>query len=232
MKKHSVLVVDDEAHIQELLAYNLESQGYLVTCAESGEQALALARSRAFDVILLDLMLPHVDGLTVCRKLRGETATKSVPIIMITAKAEEADVVVGLKLGADDYLTKPFSPKVLLARIEAVLRRKETGNGSATDEDMSAISVHDLTIDPGKHLVYHNETPIELSATEFQVLRVLADRPGWVLSRQQILDGVHGDNYAITDRAVDVQIVSLRKKLGPAGRYIETVRGVGYRLKE
>jgi len=232
MKKHSVLVVDDEAHIQELLAYNLESQGYLVTCAESGEQALALARSRTFDAILLDLMLPHVDGLTVCRKLRGEPATKSVPIIMITAKAEEADVVVGLKLGADDYLTKPFSPKVLLARIEALLRRKEVEKDATTASDMAVISVHDLMIDPGKHLVYHNEAPIELSATEFQVLRVLADKPGWVLSRQQILDGVHGDNYAITDRAVDVQVVSLRKKLGPAGRYIETVRGVGYRLKE
>jgi len=232
MKKRSVLVVDDEAQVQELISYNLESQGYSVACAGTGERALELAREGKFDVVLLDLMLPNVDGLTVCRGLRNDPATQAVPIIIVSAKTEEADVVVGLKIGADDYVTKPFSPKVLIARIEAVLRRKAIDRDHLADGNSEAILVRDLTIDPGKHRVYHENRAVDLSATEFQVLLVLAEKPGWVFTRKQIIDSVHGEDYAITDRSVDVQILSIRKKLGKAGRYIETVRGVGYRLMD
>jgi two-component system phosphate regulon response regulator PhoB len=172
--------------------------------------------------------------LTICRKLKGNPKFASIPIIMLTAKGEEPDVVAGLNMGADDYVTKPFSPKVLLARIQAVLRRAEAEREASRedDEEREFVEIRDLKIHPGRHEVFVRKTPVELTATEFRLLHFLSQRPGWVFTRQQILDGVHGDNYAITDRAVDVQIVGLRRKLGEAGRYIETVRGVGYRFKE
>ncbi|MFZ5828547.1 MAG: response regulator [Planctomycetota bacterium] len=234
MIKPSVLVVEDEDEIRELVSYNLLKEGYQVAGVASGEEALAIAGSKAIDLVLLDLMLPGIDGLTVCRRLKQEERTGEIPIIMLTAKGEEPDIVAGLNLGADDYITKPFSPKVLMARMRAVLRRKGVGdsdeNGDNDGED--TIEIHELTIHPGRHQVRLLGKPLDLTSTEFRVLRFLAAKPGWVFTRQQILDGVHGNNYAITDRAVDVQIVGLRKKLGPAGRYIETVRGVGYRFKE
>jgi len=180
------------------------------------------------------LMLPGMDGLTVCRELKQHPETRSTPVIMVSAKRDEADVVVGLKLGADDYITKPFSPKVLVARVEAVLRRMASGGMEEPKAGIpeTLITIHNLEIHPGQHLVHRGGEPIELSRTEFQVLRLLAGKPGWVFTRQQILDGLYGERHAVTDRAVDVQIVGLRKKLGPAGKYIETVRGVGYRFKE
>ena len=182
-------------------------------------------------------MLPGLDGLSVCRKLKGEPADRIDPVVMLTAKGEEADIVAGLNMGADDYVTKPFSPKVLLARVRAVLRRAADQSGSAAEkrkrtEESEVVEIRDLMIHPGRHEVFVRGKPVELTATEFKLLHFLAQRPGWVFTRQQILDGVHGDNYAITDRAVDVQIVGLRRKLGAAGSYIETVRGVGYRFKE
>ena len=178
-------------------------------------------------------MLPGLDGLSVCRKLKSDPMTESLPIIMLTAKGEEADVVHGLNMGADDYISKPFSPKVLLARIQAVLRRAAGLEDEYEDEDDGEeVVVRDITIHPGRHEVFAQGNRVDLTATEFKLLQLLTRRPGWVFTRQQILDGVHGDNYAVTDRAVDVQVVGLRRKLGPAGDCIETVRGVGYRFKE
>ena len=234
MLKPSVLVVEDEDDIRELVSYNLLKEGYQVASVSSGEEALEVAADKRIDLIVLDLMLPGIDGLTVCRKLKQEPTTTALPIVMLTAKGEEADVVAGLNLGADDYITKPFSPRVLTARIRAVLRRKspdDADEGVDGDED-DLIEAHGLAIHAGRHEVTYRGHPVELTSTEFRVLRFLAAKPGWVFTRQQILDGVHGDCYAITDRAVDVQIVALRKKLGAAGKYIETVRGVGYRFKQ
>jgi len=244
MQKPSVLIVEDEDDIRSLVSYNLSKEGYNVAEAATGEDALKLAEQQPFDLALLDLMLPGVDGLTVCRRLKGNPRTADIPVIMLTAKGEESDIVAGLNLGADDYITKPFSPRVLLARSRAVLRRTPVeagggdgagGNGPGGGDSQSkepAIRIHGLVIHPGRHQVIRDGENVELTSTEFRVLKFLASRPGWVFTRQQILDGVHGTNYAITDRAIDVQIVGLRKKLGEAGSYIETVRGVGYRFRE
>jgi two-component system, OmpR family, alkaline phosphatase synthesis response regulator PhoP len=233
MKKF-VLVVEDEEDIRELISYHLLKEGYQVASVASGEEALAVAEKQVPDLILLDVMLPAMDGLTVCQRLRAAPKTADVAIMMLTAKSEETDIVRGLNMGATDYVTKPFSPKVLLARVRAVLRRRPAATNAEDDAEESddVIEIHGMVIHPGRHEVRVDGSPVALSSTEFRVLYFLASRPGWVFSRQQILDGVHGDNYAITDRAVDVQIVGLRKKLGEAGKYIETVRGVGYRFKE
>ena len=228
MAKESILVVDDEDDILELVSYNLAKEGYRVTGVGTGEEALRAARSSAPDLILLDLMLPGVDGLQVCKLLRGDQRTRHIPIIMLTAKGEEADIVTGLELGADDYITKPFSPRVLTARVKAVLRRRS----EADADDEKVLKIHEITIHPGRHEVTVGGEMIDLTYTEFSILHYLARRPGWVFTRSQIIDAVRGDEYAVTERAVDVQIVALRKKLGDAGAYIDTVRGVGYRFKE
>lgn len=232
MVNPSVLVVEDEEDIRELVSYNLLKAGYQVAGVASGEDALAAVAARRPDLILLDLMLPGLDGLSVCRRLKSSPQTASIPIVILTAKGEEQDIVSGLTLGADDYITKPFSPRVLLARVRAVLRRREAAAQQTEHEKADRIDIRDLTIHVGRHEVLVGGAPVDLTATEFKLLHFLARRPGWVFTRQQILDGLHGDNYAITDRAVDVQIVGLRKKLKAAGKYIETVRGVGYRFKE
>jgi two-component system phosphate regulon response regulator PhoB len=176
-------------------------------------------------------MLPGIDGLSVCRQLRADPKTAGLLIVMLTAKGEEADVVAGLNLGANDYVTKPFSPRVLMARLRAVFRRLGRP-GPAMEDAVEKLVIHEISIHVGRHEVLVGGQPVELSATEFRILLFLVRRPGWVFTRQQILDGVHGVNYAITDRAVDVQIVGLRRRLGEAGKHIETVRGVGYRMKE
>jgi len=172
-------------------------------------------------------MLPGIDGIEVARKLKNDFDTKNIPIVMVTAKGEEADIVTGLELGADDYITKPFSPRILIARVKAVLRRRKKGSQDKTE----VIQIHNLLIHPGRHEVVVNGNPVPLTFTEFGILHYLARRPGWVFTRSQIVDEVRGDDYYVTDRSVDVQIVGLRKKLGPAGDYIETVRGVGYRFR-
>ncbi|MGB5987701.1 MAG: response regulator transcription factor [Desulfobacterales bacterium] len=228
MAKENILVVDDEADILELIQYNLLREGYQVTGALDGEAALKHARAAAFDLIVLDLMLPGIDGLDVAKSLKQDTQTQHIPIVMLTAKGEESDVVTGLELGADDYITKPFSPKILLARIRAVLRRRSQQNESQSD----VIQTHGLTIHPGRRSVAAGDRQIDLTYTEFQVLQLLARRPGWVFTRSQIVDQVRGSDYPVTDRSVDVQIVGLRKKLGALGKFIETVRGVGYRFRE
>lgn len=228
MSKEKILVVDDEEDILELVRYNLLKNGYRVTCVSSGEQAIEKLKQETPHIILLDLMLPGMDGLDVCRTLRSNPATSSIPIIMITAKGEDADIVSGLELGADDYLTKPFSPRVLLARIRALLRRNKLDELDET----SVLKIHQLVINPVRHEVLVNGDPLALTATEFSLLHFIARRPGWVFSRDQIISAVKGDDYPVTERSVDVQIVGLRKKLGDSGDLIETVRGVGYRFKE
>jgi two-component system phosphate regulon response regulator PhoB len=228
MAKEKILVVDDEEDILELLRFNLAREGYRVSCAPSGEEALRMAISEAPDLMLLDLMLPGIDGLEVTRILKSDNGTMEIPIVMLTAKGEEADIVTGLELGADDYITKPFSTRVLLARVKTVLRRRVKEH----PKDDAAIRIHDLSIHPGRHEVLVSGKAVQLTFTEFGILHFLAKRPGWVFTRNQIVDAVRGDDYFVTDRSVDVQIVGLRKKLGPAGSYIETVRGVGYRFRE
>lgn len=227
MTRTKILIVDDEADIRELVRLNLAREGYEILECETGEQALSLARSKEPDLVVLDLMLPGIDGMEVCKRLKADPKTAPIPVVMLTAKGEEAEVVAGLEVGADDYVAKPFSGKVLAARIRRLLRKTT----QAADEQ-SPIKIHDLTIDPSRHEVWAQGTKVDLTRTEFNILRTLARRPGLVLSRYQIVDSVHGEDYPVTDRAVDVQIVSLRKKLGPCGQYIETVRGVGYRFKD
>ena len=227
MAHENILAVEDDEDILELLKYNLGKEGYRVTAVTTGEEGLRLARSTTPDLILLDLMLPGVDGLEVCRSLKMDAKTRLAPIIMLTAKGEEADIVTGLELGAEDYITKPFSTRVLLARVRTVLRRRRT----APPGEDALLKIHDLVIDPGRHEVLVQGQPVDLTATEFRLLHLLARRPGWVLTRAHIVEGIHGDDYPVTDRAVDVKIVALRKKLGDAAQYIETVRGVGYRFK-
>jgi two-component system phosphate regulon response regulator PhoB len=228
MPKERILVVDDEEDILELVRYNLQKEGYRVTGASTGEEALKKARAETFDLIVLDLMLPGIDGLEVTKKLKNDQKTETVPIVMLTAKGEEADVVTGLELGADDYITKPFSPRVLIARVRTALRRKHR----KAEDETSVLHIHELEIDPGRRSVLVHGQSVDLTFTEFQVLYIMARRPGWVFTRSQIVDAVRGDDYPVTDRSVDVQIVGLRKKLGAYGKYIETVRGVGYRFKE
>ena len=229
-----VLVVEDEADIRELIRYNLTKAGYQVKGVSTAEEGLAAVEVQSPDAVVLDLMLPGMDGLYVCRRLKDDPKTNSIPIIMLTAKGEESDIVRGLEMGADDYITKPFSPRVLIARLQAVLRRASAGNEEKPDDEHDArvVNIHNLEIRPRRHEVLVDGNSVDLTATEYRVLLYLAKNPGWVYTRNQILDGVHGGNYAITERAVDVQIVGLRKKLGSAGAFIETVHGVGYRFKE
>lgn len=228
VKKESLLIVEDEADIRELISFNLEMSGYDVIKAADGETGLNLARQHHPDLILLDLMLPGMDGLKVCRQLRADTETRKIPVMMLTAKGEEEDQITGFDAGADDYVTKPFSPRVLVARVKALLRR----NGLARETTSNKmVDIHGITIDSARHEVRVAGKSVVFSATEFSILRFLAENPGWVFSRHQIIDAVKGEDYPVTARSVDVQILGIRKKLGDNGNYIETVRGVGYRMR-
>ncbi len=228
MAKEHILVIEDEGDILELIRFNLAREGYKITSAVSGEMGLKLARSESPSLVLLDLMLPEIDGLEVCKTLKAESKTAHIPVIMLTAKGEESDIVTGLEVGAEDYIVKPFSPKVLIARVRAVLRRKN----KATSDEKAPLKLHELTIHPGRHEVIVDGHSASLTLSEFQILYLLARRPGWVFSREQILNEIRGDEAYVTDRSIDVQIVGLRKKLGDSGTLIETVRGVGYKMKE
>ena len=223
-----VLVIEDEADIGELVKYNLENQGYRVILEKSGEQGLRTARSVSPNAIVLDLMLPGLNGIDVCKRLKADQATRHIPVVMLTAKAEDTDVVLGLEVGADDYITKPFSPRVLIARLRAALRRKE----EVQADTGAPIRIHELVIDPKRHQVLVEGKNVTLTMTEFKTLYLLAGRPGWVFTRDQMVDATRGDDAIVTDRSVDVHIAGLRKKLGSCGKYIETVRGVGYRFME
>lgn len=234
MAKITVLVVEDEADIQQLVSYNLIRAGFHVTCADSGEEAMERLRAEKIDCVLLDLMLPKMSGIDVCtaiRKLESSSGDTSLPIIMLTAKGEEEDVVAGLDCGADDYITKPFSPKVLIARIKAVVKRSVSNQLESSDGQGGVITVDGLEIDKRRHEVKLDGVEVILTTTEFSVLTLLAGKPGWVFTRQQIIDFVRGYDFLITPRAIDVQIFGLRKKMGEYGAYIETVRGIGYRYK-
>ncbi len=226
--RKNILVVEDDEAILELVRYNLGKEGYQVECVTTGEEAVDSALAQRPDLMILDLMLPGLDGLEVCKILRADARTAQMPIVMLTARGEEADIVTGLELGADDYVTKPFSPRVLAARVKAVLRRRE----QQVPGDRSVVKVGDLIIHPGRHEVMAAGEQVELTHTEFMILHFLARRPGWVFTRYQIVDGVQGSDAIVTDRSVDVHIVALRKKLGDLADYIETVRGVGYRMKD
>jgi two-component system phosphate regulon response regulator PhoB len=232
MGKITILVVEDEAAIQQLVSYNLIKAGFHVTCADNGEEALECMLQESIDCVLLDLMLPGMSGLEVCETIRrkSEQNGRYIPIVMLTAKGEEEDIVEGLEYGADDYVTKPFSPKVLIARIKAVLRRGYERQKQEED-DQSTIVVGELEIDKGRHEVRLKGELLHLTMTEFGILALLASKPGWVFSRQQIIDSVRGYDFLITPRAIDVQIFGLRKKMGDSGQLVETVRGVGYRFK-
>ncbi len=229
MPKESVLVVDDEEDILELVKYNLGREGYKVSTVGSGETALRAARARTPDLIVLDLMLPGVDGLEVCRVLKADPQTRDIPILMMSAKGEEADIVTGLELGADDYVTKPFSPRVLVARVRALLRRP---TDRTLDADRAVVEIHGLTIDPVRHEARLEGNRLELTLTEFRILHWISRHPGRVCTRQQIIDAVRGDDYPVTERSVDVQVASLRKKMGEQAELIQTVRGVGYRFRD
>jgi two-component system phosphate regulon response regulator PhoB len=228
MAGEHILVVEDEEDISELLEYNLRRQDFDAHCVGTGEEGLAEAREGLPDLVILDLMLPGLSGLEVCRRLKDDPETAGIPVIMLTAKGEEEDIIAGFDAGADDYVTKPFRPKVLLARVQAVLRRGAGPRVRASDQ----LEYGGLTIHPGRHEVRRDDERIDLTRTEFRILQFLASRPGWVFTRTQIVRAVHGDDYPVTGRSVDVQVATLRRKLGEAGRLVQTVRGVGYKMGE
>jgi len=227
-----VLVVEDELDQQELLRFNLRRAGYVVSATDDGHEALRLAVDEPPDAVVLDVMLPGMDGVEVCRRLRAQPQTAHIPVLMLTAKTEDSDMVAGLDAGADDYITKPYSPSVLLARVKAVLRQTQRRTTAAVESGEATIRHQDLVIRPDRFEVTLAEKPIRLSGTEFRMLALLASRPGYVFSREQIIRSVHGGDCAVTNRSVDVHIFWLRQKLGPRGRLIEAVRGVGYRFRD
>lgn len=228
MNRASILVVDDEPDLLELVQYNLARAGYDVTCVGSGEEALSVVGASRPDLVVLDVLLPGIDGLDVCKKFKGDPQTSAIPIVMLTARGDEADVVTGLEVGADDYLPKPFSPRVLLARVKAALRRQHSD--PATDAELMVRG--GLVISPGEHDVRLNGQSIRLTPTEFRILQLLAKRPGWVYTRYQIVDWARGTDISVTERSVDVHVVALRRKLGRFRDMIETTRGIGYRFRE
>ena len=228
MVKKRILIVEDDRDISELVRYNLEREGYDVSALFEGGDAFDHALKRRPDLIILDLMLPGTDGMEICRSLKNEERTKNIPVIMLTAKGEESDVVVGLQMGADDYITKPFSPKVLTARVKAILRRGASSSAAGSQDRQYG----DLVLDIPKHKVIYAGKTVALTAIEFDILEFLSRSPGRVYSRDQILDNVWKEGKSIVDRAVDVHIRGLRKKLGRGKDCIETVRGVGYCFKD
>nr|WP_321400612.1 response regulator [uncultured Desulfobacter sp.] len=229
MSKETILIVDDEEDILELIKFNLKGEGYNILQAMTGEEAIKIAKQSGPDLMVLDLMLPGIDGLEVTRYLKNNDTTTDIPIVMLTAKGEESDIITGLELGANDYISKPFSPRELTARIRAILRRRQKNNNEAP---VRVRQEGDMVIDRAKHRVSIEGKLVELTLSEFELLSFLAEKKGWVFTRGQIVDAIHGENYAVTERSIDVIIVGLRKKLGSYSSCIETVRGVGYRFKE
>ena len=231
LKTH-ILIVEDEVDIQQLVSYNLIRAGFNVTCADSGEEALEFLGREKIDCVLLDLMLPGISGLEVCAAMKRGKTDNQTPIIMLTAKGEEEDIIAGFECGADDYITKPFSPNVLIARIKSVLRQFFKEHKDKADRmSKGRIVISNLEIDFRRHEIRLEGNLLQLTMTEFEILTLLADKPGWVFTRQQIIDSVRGYDFPVTLRAIDVQVFGLRKKMGKAGDMIETVRGIGYRFK-
>lgn len=228
MAYETVLIVEDERDILNLISYNLRKAGYRTRGVTSGEEGMALLLEEQPDLVMLDLMLPGMDGFQVCREMKANKKLKDIPVIMLTAKTEDSDVVSGLEVGADDYITKPFSPKVVVARVRTVLRRMRNEKLKVENDK---ILIHGIEIDSGRHEVFCDGKLVDLSATEFLILSFLASNPGWVFSRSQIITAVKGEDYPVTERSVDVQILGIRKKLGEYGDNIVTIRGVGYKMK-
>lgn len=224
-----ILIVEDDPDIVELLAYNLHQAGFETITAFNGEDALRHVNIQSPDLILLDLLLPGVDGLDICRILKNNPATADIPVIMLTAKGEKTDRIIGLELGADDYITKPFSPREVVLRIRAVQRRMQ---GTGTSAAVKQLRIHDLVIDLDKHQVFNRRQEVDLTATEFKLLALLAGAPGRVFTRDLLMNELWGDNYFAVDRTVDTHVSRLRRKLGELSDTIETVRGIGYRFKE
>ncbi len=229
MEKPLLFVVEDHEEIAQLISFNFRLNGFEVESFESAESAQIALKQKLPNLFILDLMLPGRNGLELCQILKSESSTKFIPIIMVTAKGTESDIVKGLEMGADDYVTKPFSPDILLARAKAVMRRQQSEPSAAPS---SKFQRGDLIIDPIKREVLVKNERIELTYSEFEILNFLARKPGWVFTRGQIVDAIRGQNYAVTERSIDVAMVGLRKKIGDHGDMIETVRGVGYRFKE
>ena len=225
--QHKILVVEDEADVLDLLLINLRAAGFTVVTVEDGAQVVAKVRSEAPSLIILDLMLPKMSGLEICKVLKSDAATRHIPVIMLTAKAEEVDKIVGLELGADDYVTKPFSPRELILRINRSLRR-----GKNDAPAVERLTVGELVLDHARHEVTVKKEPVELTATEFKLLALLMERRGRVQGRDRLLNDVWGYESVIDTRTVDTHVRRLREKLGPLASYIETVRGVGYRIAE
>jgi DNA-binding response OmpR family regulator len=225
--QHKILVVDDETDVIDMLVINLRAAGFNVVAAEDGASALAKVRKESPSLIILDLMLPQMSGLEVCKTLKGDIATRHIPIIMLTAKAEEVDKIVGLELGADDYVTKPFSPREIILRVNRSLRR-----GKDKTPAVEKIVIGELVLDHSRHEVLVKNSPVDLTATEFKLLALLMDRRGRVQGRDRLLNDVWGYETVIDTRTVDTHVRRLREKMGPLAAYIETVRGVGYRISE
>ena len=237
MLTSNMLIIEDEPDIAELMRFHLNREGFAVRSVQSGRLALNEIERNPPELILLDLMLPDLDGLEVCRRLKRVPQTANIPIVMVTAKGEEADIVTGIELGADDYITKPFSPRVLVTRVKNVLRRRgEKGEASPQQRTESASTLvlagGALQIDSGRHVVSAHGAPVELTLTEFGILHYLAKHPGFVRTRDQIIAAVHGRETVLSSRTIDVHVTALRRKLGDLGELIQTVRGVGYRIKE
>ena len=230
MSKVKIVIIEDEPDIIEVMSYNLKREGFLVSSSRRGDEGLSLVRKQSPALVLLDLMLPGTDGLSVCQQLKADPMTREIPIIMVSAKGEESDVVIGLGLGADDYIAKPFSPRELLARVKAVLRRSLLQQDQQKEQQKSRLQIDELTIDALRHEVAISGEPIKLTATEFKLLYQLAAQPGRAFSREQLLNRVVGDGVVVVDRNIDVHVRSVRKKLGDYSRMIETIRGVGYRF--
>ncbi|MDR3146520.1 MAG: response regulator transcription factor [Treponema sp.] len=224
-----ILIIEDDPDIQEMLSFAMHKEGWKLIMAKSGEEGLALLKKEGAACVILDIMLPGMDGFKVLKKLKMDEASRSVPVIMTTARGEESDIVAGLELGADDYVVKPYSPKVLIARIRAALRRLEEPAESPTEK--TSWTQGKLRLDAERHEAWCGERQMDLSATEFALLQHFLSHPDRVFSRNHIIAAIRGPDYPVTDRSVDVQILALRKKLGEAGDMIETIRGVGYRFK-
>jgi DNA-binding response OmpR family regulator len=239
MGRSAILIVEDELEIAELMRFHIEREGFEGRIVQSGRVALTAVESAKPDLILLDLMLPDLDGLEVCRRLKRQERTRQIPILIVSAKGDEADIVTGIELGADDYVTKPFSPKVLIARIKNILRRygaeaaaAAAAAGAPHEPQSFGLAEGALVIDPDRHTVRVHGKPVDLTVTEFGIVQYLASRPGFVRTRDQIISAVHGDSAVLSSRTVDVHVTALRRKLGEVGDMIQTVRGVGYRLSE
>ena len=228
MSKDVILIIEDDPQIQELLSHSLSKEGWKLVFAKTGEEGLKILKTQKANCILLDIMLPGMDGLKVIKKIKEAEQYARTPVIMTTAKGEESDIITGLELGADDYVVKPYSPKVLIARIRAALRRQEE---SASNINVTVWQHGELKLDSARHIAYNGDQQLDLFATEFALLKHFLSNPDIVFSRNQIIAAIHGPDYPVTDRSVDVQILGLRKKLGNAGDRIETIRGVGYRLR-